>query len=96
VAEKHGGKTVASNLGFCCALCNRRKGSDLSSLDPKTEEVVNLFHPRKDRWSDHFRLEGVRILPLTPAGRATAHLLGFNTEARWTERRARQPATREE
>ena len=36
VAEKHGGETTAENLAFCCILCNRRKGSDLSSMDPLT------------------------------------------------------------
>ncbi len=81
-----GGQTVASNLALCCAICNRRKGSDLSSIDPETGEVANLFHPRKDLWSDHFRFEGALIQPLTPIGRTTVHLLCLNAEARLTER----------
>ncbi|MBI4601443.1 MAG: HNH endonuclease [Planctomycetes bacterium] len=93
VAEKHGGQTVASNLALCCTLCNRRKGSDLSSIDPETGEIANLFHPRKDIWSDHFRLEGALIRPLTPIGRATVHLLRLNAEARLTERAALRPGT---
>jgi len=34
IAEKHGGQTVIENLALSCTLCNRRKGSDLSSSIP--------------------------------------------------------------
>jgi hypothetical protein len=88
VAEKHGGETSADNLAFCCTLCNRRKGTDLASVDPQTGEPALLFHPRKQRWLEHFRLNGPRIEPLTATGRATARLLGFNAEARLAERAA--------
>ncbi len=46
VAEKHGGKTESENLANCCVLCNQRKGSDLTSIDAETGEIVPLFHPR--------------------------------------------------
>jgi hypothetical protein len=59
---------------------------DLASVDPATGEVVALFHPRRDRWADHFRLEGGTIEPLTPTGRVTARLLHFNDAARAEER----------
>ena len=88
VAEKHGGDTSAANLALSCTLCNRRKGSDLASVDPQTDEAEMLFHPRKQRWSDHFRFEGARIEPLTATGRATARLLGLNADARLAERAA--------
>jgi hypothetical protein len=88
VAEKHGGETSADNLALCCTLCNRRKGTDLASVDPTTGERCFLFHPRKDRWSEHFRLEGSIIKPLTATGRATARLLALNSEARLAERAA--------
>jgi 5-methylcytosine-specific restriction endonuclease McrA len=86
VAEKHGGKTEAENLANSCVVCNQRKGSDLSSIDPETGHVVTLFHPRRDRWTDHFRLLGARIQPLTPAGRATERLLQLNHPDRVEER----------
>ena len=35
VAEKHGGATVANNLALACPYCNRYKGTDLGSLDPR-------------------------------------------------------------
>jgi hypothetical protein len=86
VAEKHGGKTEADNLANCCVLCNLRKGSDLTSVDPDTGDVELLFHPRRDRWTDHFHLVDGRIDPLTPSARATARLLQFNHLDRIEER----------
>src|SRR4051794_35180663 len=71
VAEKHGGKTEADNLANSFVICNQRKGSDLSSVDPESGAIVPLFHPRRDRWSDHFRLIDGRIQALTAAGRVT-------------------------
>jgi len=32
ISEKHNGPTVAENLAFACAFCNRAKGSDIGSL----------------------------------------------------------------
>ena len=95
VAEKHGGQTTADNLALCCTLCNRRKGSDLSSIDPLTGDVTPLFHPRRHQWSDHFRFNGSHLEPLTPTGRATASLLGFNAEVRLAERTALAVASKQ-
>ena len=86
VAEKHGGKTDAENLANSCVLCNQRKGTDLSSIDPETGQVVTLFHPRRDHWADHFRVVGGRIVPLTATGRVTERLLQFNHPDRIEER----------
>ena len=86
VAEKHGGKTEESNLALACALCNQRKGSDLASIDPDSGQLVPLFHPRLNRWSDHFRLVGSLVEPLSPVGRVTVHLLQLNHPQRLEER----------
>jgi hypothetical protein len=86
VAEKHGGRTEAENLANSCISCNQRKGTDLSSIDPETGGITPLFHPRRDRWLDHFRLEGGIIEPLTPIGRVTEKLLLFNHPIRIEER----------
>ncbi|MBP1465145.1 HNH endonuclease [Candidatus Chloroploca sp. M-50] len=78
-AEKHDGPTVEWNLCLACAECNRNKGSDICSLDPETGNVVALFHPRRDRWADHFlRVDTGVIEPLTAHGRVTARLLRMN------------------
>ncbi|MCD4684682.1 MAG: HNH endonuclease [Anaerolineae bacterium] len=86
VAEKHGGPTEDANLCLSCFDCNRHKGSDLCSLDTVSSAVVTLFHPRHDVWSDHFRLNGGFIEPLTPKGRVSARLLRMNTPERIAER----------
>lgn len=87
-AEKHGGETIVVNLCLSCIECNLYKGSDLCSLDPATGEIVRLFHPRRDVWSEHFRLDGALIAPLTPVGRVTVRLLRFNDVERVEEREA--------
>ncbi|MCB9453996.1 MAG: HNH endonuclease [Anaerolineaceae bacterium] len=78
-AEKHGGETREDNLCLACSDCNRRKGSNLCSLDPQTGKVVTLFHPRLDKWDEHFHLEDTgMITPLSSTGRVTERVLGFN------------------
>ncbi|MGI8744879.1 MAG: hypothetical protein ACR2NN_20365 [Bryobacteraceae bacterium] len=39
-----------------------------------------MFHPRTDRWTEHFQLEGPRILGRTAIGRVTVHVLAMNAE----------------
>jgi len=78
VARKHRGASAEDNLAWTCSVCNRRKGSDLASIDEVTGKVVRLFHPRRDTWSRHFRLAGGRIVPRTNVGRVTEFLLQFN------------------
>jgi hypothetical protein len=79
VAEKHGGRTDFNNLCLSCFDCNRHKGSNIASIDPHTDEVVRLFHPRKDRWDDHFQIQGGIIEGVTVIGRVTTSLLKMNT-----------------
>jgi len=79
-AEKHGGQTAPFNLCLSCFPCNRYKGSDLTSVDPLTDEVVLLFNPRQDKWANHFRFDGAKIEPMTATGRATVFLLRMNDE----------------
>jgi hypothetical protein len=86
VAEKHSGTTDADNLALSCALCNKHKGSDLASIDLETRQLVPLFHPRRQRWSDHFEIGGGRLIPRTAVGRVTARLLQLNHEDRIAER----------
>ncbi len=86
IAEKHGGQTAADNLALSCIICNQHKGTDLTSIDPQTGQITPLFHPRRDRWSDHFRLVGARIEPLTATGRVTVRLLQLNRPDRLEER----------
>jgi hypothetical protein len=86
VAEKHGGATTADNLALSCPFCNRFKGTDLGSLDPDTGQLTPFFHPRNHQWVDHFRLEGARIISLTPEGRVTVFIFQLNHPDRIAER----------
>ena len=86
IAEKHGGLTEEDNLALACAICNKYKGSDIASVDTEVNEVVRLFHPRRDNWSKHFVLSNAGIMPLTAVGRVTVSLLQFNRAERIAER----------
>jgi hypothetical protein len=86
IALKHGGETSSANLVLACFDCNRFKGSDISSLDPLTGELVPLFNPRTQRWREHFKLKGCQIVPLTAVGRATERLLKLNIARRLQSR----------
>ena len=82
VAEQHGGTDDPANLAWACQRCNLCKGTNLTSIDPDSAQAVRLFHPRVDRWEQHFALQGNRVAGLTPKGRATAWLLQMNCEQR--------------
>ena len=94
LARKHGGTSTLGNLAFACVLCNRYKGSDVAAPDPTTGEIVPLFHPRQQRWAEHFLLRGAEIVPLDPIGRATAALLRLNAPERVLEREELRKAGR--
>jgi hypothetical protein len=85
-ATKHYGETELHNLCLSCPTCNRYKGSDISSVDPETDKINELFNPRTHVWSVHFQLNGARITPLSAIGRVTASLLRFNHPERMAER----------
>jgi 5-methylcytosine-specific restriction endonuclease McrA len=88
-----GGGSDIANLWLACDLCNSYKGARTHAVDPQTGQTVPLFHPRQQNWRDHFAWEssGLRIVGLTPIGRATIHALKMNNaflvEARmwWVE-----------
>jgi len=80
-ARCHGGSDEPANLAWACSRCNALKGPNLAGVDPDADRVVRLFNPRRDRWADHFRMDGLRIEPLTAKGRATVWLLELNAEA---------------
>ena len=86
IALKHGGQTIAENLALSCLPCNRHKGSDLATFDPISNEIVPLFNPRRQTWTDHFTLEGTPIVGITPTGRATVFLLMLNAPTRLLQR----------
>jgi hypothetical protein len=89
VARQHGGTTQLDNLALACWHCNLKKGPNLAGIDPDTGQTVPLFHPRRDRWADHFAVRigtrmplGIEIQGLTAVGRATVQVLDLNDEMR--------------
>ena len=72
-----GGTSEEANLWLSCPLCNNYKGDRITATDPETGETHSLFNPRAQRWSEHFRWseDGLRIIGLTPIGRATVDAL---------------------
>ncbi len=82
IAEKHGGRTVLDNLAFSCYDCNMFKGPNIAGVDSESGDVVQLFHPRRDPWQEHFRWQGAVIVGVTPVGRATMAVLRVNREDR--------------
>ena len=78
IARQHGGKTTSENLALACLRCNSHKGPNLAGLDPDASVLTRLFHPRVDRWTDHFRWEGAILIGLTDVGRTTIEVLTIN------------------
>ena len=72
--------------------CNQHKGPNIATLDPHTEELVALFHPRRHRWDDHFERRDLQIVGRTAIGRGTVRLLKMNDPLRRLERAAETDA----
>ena len=87
IARQHHGDDDFNNLALACPECNYHKGTNLSGVDPDTGKVTPLFHPRQERWEEHFARVGARIVGRTPRGRTTVWLLEMNTgdRLRWRE-----------
>ena len=81
-------------MAYACLRCNAWKGSDVATIETHTHRFVHLFHPRLQRWEDHFVLRGAVIEPLTDEGKATARLLKLNLDKRVAERQALTAAGR--
>jgi hypothetical protein len=73
-----GGQTTAENLALACVSCSLHKAARQTAIDPQTGEEVAIYNPRRERWSDHFRWEGVRLVGQTATGRATVAALDMN------------------
>jgi hypothetical protein len=78
-----------SNLALACRSCNLHKSNAQSKTDEVTGTKVELFHPRKDRWSEHFQAdsESGEIRALTPTARVTVDQLRLNSPLQLAARR---------
>lgn len=78
-----GGETSFENLCLACPSCNSYKHDAQNAPDPKTREIVRLFHPHRDHWHEHFAWNKTQTLLLgfTPSARATMDKLHINRPA---------------
>lgn len=75
-----GGSDDLENLALACQGCNSHKAVKTEALDPVSKQLVPLFHPRQQKWREHFNWDEsyTQILGLTPTGRATVEALRLN------------------
>ena len=88
VARKHHGTDDLENLALACFACNNHKGANIAGIDPTTGELTRLFHPRRDRWEEHFEWDDAVLLGRTPIGRTTVDVLAVNLSHRIQLRKA--------
>jgi hypothetical protein len=74
------GQTTLDNLAWACPGCNSHKHTTTAAADPQTGDTFPLFHPRQQRWAEHFAWSDnfLQIIGLTPCGRATIEALKLN------------------
>jgi hypothetical protein len=80
IPKVHGGTDDLGNLALACIDCNLHKGTNLTGIDPQTNEVTELFHPRQHQWDEHFELQGIYLIGKTPIGRTTIRVLNMNSD----------------
>src|SRR5260221_12380322 len=73
-----------SQLGvfYVCSFSNGFKNVQTKAQDPESGVTVPLFHPRQQKWSEHFVWsdDGTQIVGISPCGRATVVALQLNNE----------------
>lgn len=89
IPQAQGGSSDIENLCRACRQCNEFKGELTHGVDPQTGVSVSLFHPRQQKWSDHFEwdLDKIHLKGLTAIGRATIVSLNMNNDVILTARR---------
>lgn len=82
------GEDDSSNLALACRSCNLYKGAHLMGLDPITQSKPRLFDPRRNVWSQNFRidLETGAIVGTTELGRGTVARLQMNSKTQLAAR----------
>ena len=78
ISLKHGGGNEIENLALTCPHCNQHKGSDLTTILENYDDIIVLFNPRKEEWTEHFDTQNGEIIGKTRIGKATIKLLQLN------------------
>jgi hypothetical protein len=82
IASQHREDESLDNLCLSCQNCNLHKGTNLTTIDPESDEMVRVFNPRTNVWEEHFKYVDFVVVGLTDVGRATARLLAMNSPQR--------------
>ena len=83
IGRQHRGSDNDDNLCLCCIRCNLKKGPNIASVDPLTETIIALYHPRVQQWREHFEIVANGFISgLSAQGRATVTLLDMNEDDR--------------
>lgn len=83
------GADAAHNWALSCRSCNLRKFTHVEANDPESSESIRLFHPREDRWEEHFIVDQQSgyLTGVTAIGRATVACLKINSPLQVSARR---------
>jgi HNH endonuclease len=75
-----GGLDEFINLAWACLGCNLYKSTTTHGFDLISSDLVPLYNPRINNWSEHFQWieDFTLIIGLTPTGRATIIRLKLN------------------
>jgi len=75
------GENDEANLALACRSCNLRKGIRISGIVPGFNTEVSFFHPRHDKWSEHFQVDtqSGKIMGITSSGKVTIKYLEMNS-----------------
>lgn len=82
------GANDEANLALACRCCNLRKGTRVNGTIPDCNTEVRFFHPREERWSEHFQasIESGEITGMTSVGKVTVEYLEINSFTQLTAR----------
>jgi len=78
VPRRLGGSDELDNLAWACPGRHLSKGMRVTVRDPLTGHEIGVFHPRQDRWAEHFAWEGYALIGLTSLGRAVVVHFNLN------------------
>ena len=77
-----GGDDELYNLALACQGYNNFKFTKIFVMDKETNNVVYLFNPRQDKWTEHFKWNNnfTVIIGLTSVGNVTVNALQLNRD----------------
>jgi HNH endonuclease len=80
IPQSHGGTDDLDNVALACPMCNCYKFDHILGIDDQGSDGGQLFHPRTDRWKDHFEFdsETLQVRGNTKKGQGTVNRLRMN------------------